>query len=318
MTERSASFHSHACATPTDQDRFSGIFLPIPTPFRRDEELDLPALEENLSRWCATGIRGFAVMGSTGEFPALSREEKGTLLAAVAGKVAGKKILLAGTGCESLRETLLLSREAAALGYDALLVLPPHYYKNSMTDAALERYFLDVADMAPLPLFLYNMPANTGINLSPALTVRLAAHPNVAGIKDSTFSASQLAAIAAEMPKDFRLFAGRGSMLLATLLLGGRGGTLTVANVAPEFCVALYEAWCAGDLERARRMQFSLLPLNEAVTVRFGPAGIKAALDLAGYRGGPCRKPLLPLASDQKEELKRILERFTEDVRDLR
>jgi 4-hydroxy-2-oxoglutarate aldolase len=167
-------------------------------------------------------------------------------------------------------------------------------------------------------LFLYNMPANTGINLSPALTVRLAAHSNVAGIKDSTFSASQLAAIAAEMPKDFRLFAGRGSMLLATLLLGGRGGTLTVANVAPEFCVALYEAWCAGDLERARRMQFSLLPLNEAVTVRFGPAGIKAALDLAGYRGGPCRKPLLPLASDQKEELKRILERFTEDARDLR
>jgi 4-hydroxy-2-oxoglutarate aldolase len=211
MTERSASSHSHACAAPTDPDRFSGIFLPIPTPFRRDEELDLPALEENLSRWCATGIRGFAVMGSTGEFPALSREEKGTLLAAVADKVKGKKILLAGTGCESLRETLLLSREAAALGYDALLVLPPHYYKGSMTDAALERYFLDLADLAPLPLFLYNMPANTGINLSPALTVRLAAHPNVAGIKDSTFSASQLAAIAAEMPKDFRLFAGRGA-----------------------------------------------------------------------------------------------------------
>ena len=120
------------------------------------------------------------------------------------------------------------------------------------------------------------------------------------------------------MPKDFRLFAGRGSMLLATLLLGGRGGTLAVANVAPEFCVALHEAWCAGDLERARRMQFCLLPLNEAVTVRFGPAGIKAALDLAGYRGGPCRKPLLSLSADQKEELKRILERFAEGTRDLR
>lgn len=151
------------------------------------------------------------------------------------------------------------------------------------------------------------MPGNTGVNLSSALTLRLAAHPNIVGIKDSGGNIVQIAEVLAGAPEGFSVFAGSGSFLLATLVLGGVGGTLAVANVVPDHCVRIQESYARGDMDTARRMQLALLPLNAAVTGRFGIGGMKAAMDLVGFRGGMARPPILPASAAVRAEIARIL-----------
>lgn len=178
---------------------------------------------------------------------------------------------------------------------------------KDMSEAALEAFYTRLADASPIPVMLYNMPGNTGVNLSSALTLRLAAHPNIVGIKDSGGNIVQIAEVLAGAPEGFSVFAGSGSFLLATLVLGGVGGTLAVANVVPDHCVRIQESYARGDMDTARRMQLALLPLNAAVTGRFGIGGMKAAMDLVGFRGGMPRSPILPASAAVRAEIARIL-----------
>ena len=234
-------------------------------------------------------------MGSNGEFALLDLDEKMFLIEFVRQHTDASKNIIAGTGCQSTKETIRLTEHAASVGADAALVITPSFYKGSMTEAALERFFLDVAEAAPIPIMLYNMPRNTGLNMSAQLMVKLAQHPNIVGVKDSSGNIVQIAEVIAQTPPDFAVFAGSGSFLYPTLALGGVGGTLAVANILPETCVSLYEAVQAGDHQTAKELQQRLLAPNAAVTSRWGIAGLKAALDLLGYKGGVPRRPLLPL-----------------------
>lgn len=286
-----------------------GIYAPIPTPFVGGE-VSLEHLRANLARWAGTGLAGLVVLGSNGEAVLLDRDEKEALIGFVREHFPADRPVIAGTGCESTRETIALSRRAAALGAAAVLVLTPSYYKGAMTPAALKRFYLEVAEACPVPVMLYNMPRNTGLNLPAEVVVELSGHPNIAGIKDSSGNIVQIAEILAGAPADFVVFAGSGSFLLPTLLLGGRGGTLAVANVAPEHCVSIQRHYEAGRLEEARRAQLELLGLNQAVTARWGVAGLKAALDLLGYYGGEVRPPLQPLGAAERSELGRIMVRM--------
>jgi 4-hydroxy-2-oxoglutarate aldolase len=217
-------------------------------------------------------------------------------------------MVIAGTGCETTRETIRLSRQAAELGADACLVLTPHYYKGEMNPAALKQYFWDVAEACPVPVMLYNMPRNTGLNLESQLVIELAAHPNIAGIKDSAGNIVQLSEIAANTGEGFSVFAGSGSFLLPTLLMGGAGGTLAVANVMPDQCARLMDLYGSGHLDEARALQRRILKPNAAVTSRWGIPGLKAALELMGKYGGPPRRPLAPLGPAGRTALAEILQ----------
>ncbi len=283
-----------------------GIFAPIPTPFKNDE-IDYDAMKSNLEKWNMTPLAGVVVLGSNGEFAYLSHKEKVELVKFVRENLDDNKMVIAGTGCESTRETIELSNEAAKIGCDAALILTPHYYKGAMTDKALYKYFIEVADNVNIPIMLYNMPRNAGLNMSSELVIELSKHKNIAGIKDSSGNIVQIAEICANTDEDFSVFAGSGSFLYPALALGAVGGTLAVANIMPEQCVKVYKSVMNKDYETARNIQYKLLKPNKAVTAQYGIAGLKEALNLLGYNGGCTRKPMLNATEEVKDKIKKIL-----------
>lgn len=284
-----------------------GIFAPIATAFNAAGDVDYEVYAQNVRAFGATKLAGLVILGSNGEFTLLSHEEKVKLVEVAKKNLPEGKRVIAGTGCESLKETVELTKECAGVGAEVALVVTPNYYKRDMNEAALEKFFTMLADASPIPVMLYNMPGNAGINIPSSLTVKLSNHPNITGIKDSGGNIVQISEVLARAPKSFSVFAGSGSYLLATLMLGGVGGTLAVANVVPNYCAEIQEHYEKGDLERARTMQLALLPLNAAVTSRFGIGGMKAAMDLVGYKGGLPRLPILPASEDTRREIGRIL-----------
>jgi len=285
-----------------------GVYAPIPTPFV-EGKVSYDKLEENLKFWLDSNLNGIVVLGSNGEFVLLNQAEKEKLIYFTCEKVNGKKPVIAGTGAESTDETISLSKIAAEAGADAVLVVTPNYYKGSMNESALKKFYIDVADACPVPVILYNMPRNTGINISAKLVAELAVHPNIIGIKDSGGNIVQIAEIINSVPPEFSVFAGSASFLYTSLALGAKGGTLALANIFPNECAKAQELFEAGNLAEARNLQLKLIESNAAVTSRWGIAGLKAAMDIMGLYGGDPRPPLLPLGTAEREELKAILAR---------
>ena len=288
--------------------KLQGIYAPIATPFAGGE-IAYDRLEKNLSFWLGSDMTGIVVMGSNGEFVLLTPQEKEELMRFVCARAKGKKPVIAGTGAESTAETIRLNEKAAEAGADAVLIVTPNYYKGEMGDQVLARFFTDVADASPLPVILYNMPRNTGINISAKLTAELAKHPNIIGIKDSGGNIVQIADTIRNSPADFSVFAGSASFLLTSLVLGATGGTLALANIFPNECARLQTLFEAGKLKEARDLQMNLIDSNSAVTARWGIPGLKAAMEMIGLYGGDPRPPLLPLKEADREELRKVLMR---------
>jgi len=286
-----------------------GIYAPIPTPFEVGE-VSLKHLRANLERWGRTRLAGLVVLGTNGEACLLDEDEKVETIAFVCEHAPVHLTVMAGTGQESTRATIRLTRKAAQMGAKAALVLNPHYYKGSMTEEALRRHYWEVADASPIPVLLYNMPRNTGLNMSAALAVRLAEHPNIVGIKDSSGDVVQMAQVVAGAKAGFTVFAGSGSFLLPALSVGAVGGTLAVANVIADTCAEIQSLFEAGRIAEAADLQRRIIPLNAAVTARWGVAGLKAAMDLSGYWGGLPRPPLLPVGDEERKEIARLLQPF--------
>ena len=197
-----------------------GIFTPIVTPFNEMEEIDYPKMAHNLNKWGQTGLDGVVVLGTNGEFPYIDPEEKAELIRFVVNNFNPDKKVIAGTGCETTRDTIALCTEAAEAGVHAVLVLPPHYYKGSMSEEVLYEHYIETADNSPVPLLIYNMPKNTGINLSVGLVARLSQHPNIVGIKDTAGNIVQLAELVRDTADGFSVFAGNAGYLLPALAVG--------------------------------------------------------------------------------------------------
>ena len=284
----------------------AGIYPPLATPFDDHGHLATAHLAANVRRLAPTGLVGFAVLGSNGEYVLLDREEKLSAIAAVR-EAAGALTVIAGTGAESTREAVTLTARAAELGVDAALVITPHYYRARMDTRALVAHYTAVAECSPLPVIIYNMPASTGLDLDAATVLRLAEHPKIVGLKDSGGNMIKLAEIVARAPRGFQVLAGTAAFLLPALSIGAVGGILALANVAPRECVALFEYAGQGRLAEARALQHRLLAPNAAVTSAFGVPGLKAALDLLGYHGGAPRPPLLPLTAEQRDQVRDAL-----------
>jgi 4-hydroxy-2-oxoglutarate aldolase len=288
--------------------RVQGVVPPLVTPFLPDGGLDLQAFEANLESLSAFDLAGYLVLGSNGEAGSVDEDEKLALVRA-ARRRAGSRVLLAGTGLESTRATIAFTRKAADAGVDLALVLTPCYYKSQMTVEALRRHFEAVADASPVPVLLYSVPAFTGLVWPPALAPVLAAHPRIVGMKESSGDVALLARIVSSVPSSFAVLCGSGPVFYPALTMGAPGGVLGVANCAPRPVAALYRAFRSGDHARARRLQEALSPLAAAVTSVHGVAGLKMAMDLAGFRGGAVRSPLLAAPQALRDELKALLER---------
>jgi len=275
-----------------------GVFAPIATPFKDDGNINWEMYSNNLMKLSKTQLSGIVSLGSNGEFAMLSFEEKLELIKKTKKELPTDKILIAGTGCESFRDTIRLTNCAAEAGADAALVVCPSYYKSDLSDAVIQKYFEDLADQSSIPIMLYNMPRNTGINLSSNLVIKLSAHPNITGVKDSGGNIVQMSEIIATVDDKFSVFAGSGSYLFITAIMGGKGGTLAVANIAPDYCAELFQTAKAGNIEKGRNMQLALLALNNAVTAGYGIGGMKAAMEIAGFFGGLPRPPIQPVSDE--------------------
>jgi 4-hydroxy-2-oxoglutarate aldolase len=296
-----------ATAGPSPVLSLRGIYPPIPTPFDGAGDVAYDALAENIRRWNRYDLAGYVVLGSNGETVYLADDEKVRVLEAARQAIPSGKLLIAGTGCESLRQTLWLTERAVQAGADLALVITPHFYGTKMTPDSLDAYYRAVADASPIPVLLYNVPNYTHLDMDASTMAHIAAHPNVVGVKDSGGNITKIADTVRLAPLGFQVLAGSAGFLLATLAVGGVGGVVALANIAPQQCIDIWRLFEGRRWEEAAALQRQMVPVNTAVTARFGVAGLKAALDMLGYLGGPVRSPLLDLAAGERQTLRQVL-----------
>lgn len=283
----------------------AGIFAPIGTPFREDEEIDFPALEDNMGVYARSGILGYLALGSNGENKSLSEEEKLAVLRTIVERRSAGQVVIAGATYEAQRDTERFFAAAAETGADFGLLLSPSYFRKQMTDEVLFRYFTTAADHSPIPLLVYNAPGFSGITVSPGLVARLAEHPNIVGMKDS--APSGIESFLAYEGASFHVLAGSANFLFPAMMAGSIGGTVSLANAFPAIACELYRLGAARDEVAGPAFQERCRRLNEAISGTYGVSGVKAATTLAGLRGGFPRRPLLPLTSAQMASLRATL-----------
>ena len=289
--------------------RLEGIYAPIATLFDADGELDLARYQKNVDWYCGTPLDGIVIMGSNGEYASLDTDEKLRLIEAGVQAVDGRKQVLAGTGVESTKNTIKITKAAAEMGVDFALVITPYYYRPRYDREAFIKHFTAVADASPIPVVIYIMTAYTGVDLPSSIVAELSSHPNIAGVKDSAGNAPKVAEMVANSAEDFSVLAGSANFLYPAYCLGAKGGILALANIAPRECAEVRDLFLAGKHEEARRAQFNLLAPNAAVTTQFGIAGLKAAMDMVGLESSDPRAPLLPATENERSAIQGILER---------
>ena len=287
--------------------KLHGIFPPIATPFDHNGDLYLAKVRHNVEKWNRTQLAGYAVCGSTGESVMLTCEEKARLWEAVAASAAPEKLLIAGTGAESVRETVQLSNMAAGMGYKVAMVRTPHYYKNLIANGPAQAlYFRAVADQSKIPVMIYNWPQVTGVDIPAQTVMELAQHPNIIAMKESSGSMEKTMQMVRDAPEGFQVLVGSAPTLWPSLMVGAVGAILAFANAAPYACISIYEAVRTRETEAAADLQRRFSPAAVAVTTKYGIPGLKYAMDLNGYYGGPPRLPLAPLGPEAKHHIEEV------------
>jgi 4-hydroxy-2-oxoglutarate aldolase len=284
-----------------------GIFAPLTTPFAADGAIAPERLRDNIARYNRTGLAGYVLNGSTGESVLLRWEEIYRLWEAAKEAAAPGKLMVAGAGAEATAETIEHTNRAASLGYDFALIRTPHYFKPQMTVDTLAEYYLRVGDAARIPVMVYSVPIFTHLTVEAPLIERLAKHPNIIGMKDSSGDVKGVAEIIAAAPREFRTLVGSASTLFESLQLGAVGAILALANAFPELFVEIYEASRAGDSAKAHSLAQKLIAPAKMLGPQYGIPGLKYTLDSLGYYGGPPRPPLLPVTEAAKREIDAML-----------
>jgi 4-hydroxy-2-oxoglutarate aldolase len=285
----------------------NGILPPVPTPFSSRGDLDLEGLARNVASYNQAGLAGYIALGSNGEAVHLTTDESVQVVRTIKDASAPGRTIVAGVNEFTSRAAIEAIRRAKDLGVDAALVVTPYYYKGAMTQEALLRHFTAVADNSPLPVLLYNVPQNTGVVIESATIASLASHENIIGIKDSAGNMAAIADTIRRTTDDFFVMVGNGGIFYPSLVMGAAGAVLAVACVAPHACVELYDAVRTGEHTQARELQNRLAPLSQVVTAGMGVAGLKAAMEIAGFVGGPPRSPLMDVDGVQMQMIKTVM-----------
>lgn len=291
--------------------KFAGIYPPITTPFNADGEIYKIKLRHNVEKWNQTALSGYVVCGSTGESVMLTPEEKYLCWEIVADAAAPGKLLMAGTGVESVRETVALTNKAAEMGYKAAMVRTPHYYKNLVNrNDAQCLFFRAVADQAKIPLMIYNWPQATGVDISPEAVASLSEHPNILAIKESSGNLEKVMQMIREVKPGFQVLVGSAPTLAPSLAVGAVGAVLAFANAAPYATITIWEAHRSRETEAAADWQARISRAAQLVTTKYGVSGLKYAMDLMGYYGGPPRLPLVPPTTEAKHDIEQSFDKL--------
>jgi 4-hydroxy-tetrahydrodipicolinate synthase len=284
-----------------------GIIPPVATPMRPNEDLDLPRLRRFLDRLLAAGVHGVFVLGTNGEAYALEEREKQEVIATAVAHVHKRVPVFAGTGAETSREAVRLTRLAEREGADGVSVITPYFV--SPTQQEIHDHYRRVAENTALPVVLYNNPATCGgVRIDVDTAGRLSKVPNIRGIKDSSGDLQNTLELIRAVPDDFAVMQGRDTLILPALLFGAKGAVPATGNIAPALLVEIYEAFRRGDLAAAKAAQLRLNPLRLALTLSTAPGAVKAALELLGEGVGPCRSPVSGVAPDKAPRLRAALE----------
>jgi 4-hydroxy-tetrahydrodipicolinate synthase len=276
---------------PTRGERFAGVTVALITPFRGGE-IDFDALGHLVDWHVDQGTDGLAPVGTTGESPTLDHAEHERVIAFVVERAAGRLKVMPGTGSNSTREAIRLTKFARRAGADAALMVGPYY--NKPTQEGYYRHFAAVAEAADLPIVLYNIPGRTASNMLPETIARLAGIPTVVAVKEATGSLDQASHVASLC--DLTILSGDDSLTLPLMSVGGRGVVSVVGNLVPRDLQALVRAYDRGDTAEALRWHRKLFPMcRDLLAVATNPIPVKAALRLLGRDTGELRLPLCPL-----------------------
>lgn len=287
-----------------------GVIPAVVTPFNKDETLNEMALRKHLNYLIENGVHGVFVIGSQGEFYALTKEEKIRIMEVTVEEVNGRVPVYAGTGAITTREVIELNEAAEKIGVDAVSIISPYYI--SPTQEEMYEHFVKIARKTKLPILLYNNPARTGgVKFSAQLVEKLAQIENIVGMKDSSGDLTLTTEyIQKTRGRNFYVLAGRDTLILATLLYGGSGSIAATANVAPRLVASIYDYFVKGEIEKAKQAQESLTPLRLAFDLGTFPVVIKEALKLIGIDAGPARSPVGSMSEEKRKELRNVLQQM--------
>ncbi len=290
----------------TKGEQFAGVTVALVTPFKGGD-IDWDDLRRLVDWHVEQGTDGLAPAGTTGESPTLDHDEHERVIAVVAEQARGRIKVMAGTGSNSTREAIRLTKAAKKAGADGALMVGPYY--NKPTQEGYYRHFAAVAEAVDLPIVLYNIPGRTGSNILPETIARLAELPTVVAVKEATGSLDQASQIACTT--NLTILSGDDSLTLPLMSVGGRGVVSVVGNVVPRDLKALVTAFDAGKVEEARRWHRKLFPLcRDMLGVATNPIPVKAAMKLLGRGTGELRLPMCPLDAAGEARVRKTLQEY--------
>jgi 4-hydroxy-tetrahydrodipicolinate synthase len=281
---------------------FHGSMVALVTPMREDGALDEDAFARLIDWQIAQGTHGIIPVGTTGESPTLSHAEHQRVVALAIEAARGRVPVIAGAGSNATAEAIGLAQYAKKAGADAVLVVTPYY--NKPTQEGLYRHYTAIADAADIPIFIYNIPGRSVIDMSVETMARLAKHRNIVGVKDATANLTRPLHTARACGPEFIQLSGEDHTAVAYLASGGHGCISVTANIAPRLCADMHEAWAAGDVAKAMAIQTRLVPLHDAMFVESNPGPVKLAASWLGFGTPTCRLPLAPVAESTAAKLR--------------
>ncbi len=282
-----------------------GVYTALVTPFTDQGTLDEEGLRENIRFQIREGVDGVVALGTTGEAPTLSEQEKVDFIRIAKEETQNKTHLMIGTGSYSTEQTIRQSRLAEELGADSVLVITPYY--NKPTQEGVYQHFKSVAESIQIPLVLYNHPGRTGSRIETKTLLRLADILNIVGVKDATADLATLGQLSAKLDASFSILSGDDSLTLPTIAIGGHGVVSVASNIVPGQMVQLVQAAFENNYKKAREIQKALTDLFTALSYESNPIPVKAAMNLLGMPSGSCRLPLTPLSEKYLQKLKHHL-----------
>src|SRR5438094_8784637 len=287
--------------------RIHGIIPPVATPMKANEDLDLPRLKGFLDHLIANGVHGIFVLGTNSEFYALDEREKQEVIATAVAHVNKRVPVFAGTGAETTREVVRLTKMAEREGADGVSVITPYFISPNQQE--IFDHYRRIAESTALPVLLYNNPGTCGgVKIDVETVARLAEVPNILALKDSSGDLQNTNECIRAVPDRFSVLMGRDTLIYPALLFGARGAVPATANIAPALLVEIYEAFRRGDLEASKAAQLRLNPIRLSLTFGTAPGGVKAALTLLGRSIGPSRSPVAPLSAEKLQKMRALLE----------
>ncbi|QEN07939.1 4-hydroxy-tetrahydrodipicolinate synthase [Oceanispirochaeta crateris] len=287
---------------------FAGVYTALVTPFNDKKEIDKECLKKIVKFQLDKGISGLVPVGTTGESPTVTHQENMDVIEMVVKEVNGRVPVIAGTGSNSTDEAIRMTKIAKDIGANASLQVSPYY--NKPTQEGLYQHFMTIADAVDLPVMVYNIQGRTGVNINTDTLMRLAKHENIVAVKEASGDLGQMMEVLRRKPADFDVLSGDDNLALPLVLLGGAGVVSVVSNIIPKRMEELVLAARQGELDKARKLHYDLLPLFKSMFVETNPIPVKTAMAAMGLIKDVYRLPLCQASEENRKFIQNVLKDY--------